>query len=213
MRRRLAAAIFSLAAIGLGGGAEAAITTFPASVFQAGGTGSGNLVGNTPATARLNRGQTIGLFYGAGAGIGSVGGSRLFFNITAVNNTVTYVWVRLGNWNGTTFTSANAAGQLAPNGTATGNIYAQVTGAGAVTVFVAPFATACQAIGGCNALVFGNSTFSSAGSFFRISSLVAATPEPSVWAMMMLGFAAVALRMKSLRRRSLRERPSPLSAA
>jgi hypothetical protein len=181
------------------GRAEAAFSTFPVSVFQTGGTGSANLVGNTAATARLNRNQTIGLNYGGD--INPVLGSRLFFNITAVSNNTTYVWVRLGNWNGSTFTNAAAAGQTAPNGAATTNIYAQATGAGVIIIFLDPFYASCQSIGGCNALVFGNSTFSAVGSFYRISTLVAATPEPTTWAMMMLGFAGVALRMKSARRR------------
>lgn len=211
MPARLIAAIIAFMVFGIGASASAAISTFPASVFQAGGTGSGNLVGNTPGTARLNRGQTIGLNYSAPISV--VAGSRLFFNFTQVSNNTTYVWVRLGNWNGTTFTSAVAAGQLAPNGAATANIYAQVTAAGLVTIFTDPFLASCQAIGGCNALVFGNSTFSAAGSFFRISSLVAATPEPSTWAMMMLGFAGVAMRMKALRRRRSETGSPALSAA
>ena len=202
MRAQLTAALLFMTALGLGGAANAAISTFPASVFQPGGTGSPNLVGNTAATARLNRGQTIGLNYGSS--INAVAGSRLFFNITAVNGTTTYIWVRLGNWNGATFTSALATGQSAPNGTPTANIYAQVTGAGLLTIFTNPFLTSCQSIGGCNALVFGNSTFSQNGSFLRLSSLVAATPEPSVWAMMMLGFSGIAMRLKALRRRRSR---------
>lgn len=195
---RVIKALSVCAALGFGATAQAAISTFPASVFQTGGTGSGNLVGNTPATARLNRGQTIGLNYGAS--INNVFGSRLFFTFTAVSPATTYLWVRLGNWNGSAFTNAFAAGQLAPDGSATTNVYAQVTGAGVVTVLLNPFFTSCQSIGGCNALVFGNSTHSSGGSFFRISTLVGATPEPSAWAMMMLGFAAIAMRMKALRR-------------
>lgn len=202
MWTQLTAAVLFVAALGFGGAADAAISTFPASVFQMGGTGSGNLVGNTAATARLNRGQTIGLNYGSS--INAVAGSRLFFNITAVNNTTTYIWVRLGNWNGATFTSALATGQSAPNGTPTANIYAQVTGAGLLTILTNPFFTSCQTIGGCNALAFGNSTFSQNGSFLRLSSLVSATPEPSAWAMMMLGFSGVALRLKALRRRRAR---------
>jgi len=210
---RLVAAIFGLLVLGMGANASAAISTFPASVFQTGGTGSGNLVGNTTGSARLNRGQTIGLFYGPGSSIAGVSGSRFFFNITAVSNTTTYLWVRLGNWNGTTFTNANSSGQLAPTGGATGNVYAQITGAGLVTIFSAPFSASCLAIGGCNAVVFGNSTFSAGGSFFSISSLVAATPEPSVWAMMMVGFFSIAMRLKALRRRSDNRRSVHLSAA
>lgn len=199
MLARLAAALFAFAAMGVGSGAKAAISTFPVSVFQAGGTGSANLVGNTPATARLGRNQTIGLNYGAD--VSPVLGSRLSFTFTAVSNNTTYVWVRLGNWNGTTFTNAAAAGQLAPNGAATTNIYAQLTAPGVVTIILDPFFSSCQSIGGCNALAFGNSTYSANGSFFRISTLVASTPEPSAWALMMLGFGGVALRLKASRRR------------
>lgn len=194
---RTVAVLFAVAALAPGSLACAAVSTFPASVFQVGGTGSGNLVGNTAATARLNRGQTIGLNFGGA--VGAVAGARLFLNFTQVSNNTTYLWVRLGNWNGTAFVNAAAAGQVAPNGTATGNVYAQVSSAGLLTVFLDPFLGSCQAIGGCNALVFGNSTFSANGSFFRISSIVAATPEPSAWAMMMLGFAAIAMRLKALR--------------
>ncbi len=187
--------------IALGGSAQAAISTFPVSVFQAsGGTGANNLIGNTPGTALLNRNQTIGLNYAAP--VAAVAGSRLFFNITQVSNNTTYIWVRLGNWNGATFTNAFAAGQTAPGGGATVNVYAQVTATGLVTVFLDPFLGSCQAIGGCNALVFGNSTFSAFGSSYRLSSLVSATPEPSAWALMLIGFAGIAARMKAVRGRA-----------
>jgi len=193
----LAATLF----VAFSGNAQAAVSTFPISVFQAGGTGSNNLISNTAGTARLNRNQTIGLNYAAP--VGAIAGSRLFFNITQVSNNTTYIWVRLGNWNGATFTSAISAGQTAPNGGATANVYAQVTGTGLVTIFLDPFLTSCQSIGGCNALVFGNSTFSANGSFYRLSSLVAATPEPSAWALMLIGFAGIAARMKASRRRTI----------
>ncbi|MCB2097605.1 MAG: PEP-CTERM sorting domain-containing protein [Parvularculaceae bacterium] len=179
------------------GDAKAAISTFPASVFQTGGTGSNNLVGNTAGTARLARNDVVGLNYAAP--VAAVAGSRLFFNFTQVSNNTTYLWVRLGNWNGTTFTSAASTGQTAPGGGATTNVYAQVSATGLVTVFLDPFLTSCQSIGGCNALVFGNSSLSANGSFFRLSTLVAATPEPSAWALMMIGFAGVAMRMKARR--------------
>lgn len=209
MLARLIAGLFLTATLGWGGAAKAAISTFPASVFQAsGGTGAGNLVGNTPATARLNRNQTIGLVYGS-----DITGQRLFFTVTTVTNNTTYIWVRFGNWNGSTFTSATAAGQTAPNGSPTNNVYAQVTAAGVVTIFGDAFIASCQTIGGCNAIVFGNSTFSAGGSSFRLSSLAAATPEPSAWAMMMLGFAGVAWRMKVLRRRRHGPRAGALSVA
>ncbi|MCB2113581.1 MAG: hypothetical protein KDD85_08535 [Parvularculaceae bacterium] len=183
----------------IGGTAGAAVSTYPVSVFQAGGNGSANLIGNTGATARLRRNQTIGLAYAAP--VGAIAGSRLVFNITQASNNTSYIWVRLGNLSGGTFTSAFAAGQTAPNGGATANMYAQVTGVGALTLLLDPFLASCQSIGGCNALVFGNSTFSANASAFRLSSLVAATPEPGAWALMLLGFGAVAARMKALRAR------------
>ncbi len=211
MIARSLAVLIAFAALGIGGAANAAISTFPASVFQTGGTGSGNLVGNTAATARLNRNQTIGLNYGSAINI--VAGSRLFFNITTVSNNTTYLWVRLGNWNGSVFNTATATGQTAPDSSPTANVYAQITAPGVATIFLNPFFTSCQSIGGCNALVFGNSTYSAGGSNFRISTLVAATPEPSAWAMMMLGFAGIAMRMKAARRRASRPAIAAFSPA
>lgn len=199
MFAKMAAALSCLVVLSIAGAAEAAITTFPASVFQTGGTGSNNLVGNTAATARLNRTQTVGLNY-AGP-VAAVAGARLTFNFTQVSNNTTYLWVRLGNWNGATFTNAAAVGQTTPVGGATTNIYAQVASPGAITVILDPFLVSCQSIGGCNALVFGNSTFSANGSFFRLSTLVAATPEPATWALMMMGFGAIAWRLKASRLR------------
>lgn len=198
MRIRVLAGIATALMLYFGGHAEASVTTFPVSVFQNGGTGATNLVGNTAGSARLNRNQTVGLSYGAP--IGGVAGSRLFFNITQVSPNTTYIWVRLGNWNGASFTNAFATGQVAPNGGGTTNVYAQVNNAGIVTVFLDPFLSSCQSIGGCNALVFGNSTFSANGSFYRLSTLVASTPEPAAWAFMMLGFAGVAARLKAMRK-------------
>jgi len=51
------------------------------------------------------------------------------------------------------------------------------------------------------ALIIGNSTFSAPGSSFRLSILTGATPEPAAWALMMMGFGAVAWRMNARRPR------------
>lgn len=195
MNFRLIGAVAAAAA--LGASAEAAVSTYPASVFQAsGGTNAGNLVGNNPATARLNRSRTIGLAYG-----GDITGQRLLFNITSVTNNTTYLFVQFGNWDGSAFTGASGAGLVDPNGAPTPFAFAQVTAPGLITIFGDAFAASCLSIGGCNAVMFGNSGLSAAASSFRLSTLVAATPEPSAWALIMLGFAGVASRMKSLRRR------------
>lgn len=184
------------------GEASAAISYFPTSVFQSNATGANNLIGNTAASARVQRNQTIGLVYGT-----DITGQRVTFNISTVTNNTTYVWVRFGRWNGSSFTSALASGLTAPNGAPTSNLYQLLTGAGPYTLLTDAFATACASIGGCNALVFGNSTFSAVGSQFRITSLVASTPEPSAWALMILGFGAMAWRLRAHRR------AAPLSAS
>lgn len=50
--------------------------------------------------------------------------------------------------------------------------------------------------------------FSQAGSTFQLS-MVGATPEPRVWALMILGFVGVAARLKQVRRPLQRLAPAP----
>lgn len=198
----LAAAVLTIAA---GASASAAISTFPTSVFQqAAGSGGNNLIGNTPATGLFNRSATpLGLGFSAPIQTSAIIGERITLNFTSVTNNTTYVFVRLGRLVGGVFTNANAVGTTTPLGGATTNLYALVTGTGPLTLLLDPFAASCASLGGCNALIVGNSTFSAVGSSFRLSTLTASTPEPGVWALMMLGFGAMAFRMKSRRRVSL----------
>lgn len=199
-------AILALAAVVIVAGmgpASAAVSQFPTSVFQAaGGSGANNLLGNTPATTTLfNRGATpLGLGFAGPIQTNAITGERLTLDVTTVSASTTYVFVRLGRLVGGVFTSANAVGTTTPLGGATTNLYAQVTGPGPLTLLLDPFETACALLGGCNALIIGNSTFSAAGSSFRLSVLTAATPEPAAWALMIMGFGAVAWRMKAARR-------------
>ncbi len=182
--------------------ASAAITQFPTSVFQqAGGSGGNNLIGNTPATALFNRGATpLGLGFANPIQTNAIIGERITINVTTASASTTYVFVRLGRLVGGVFTNANAVGTTTPLGGATTNLYALVTGTGPLTLLLDPFAASCAALGGCNALIIGNSTFSAVGSSFRLSTLTGATPEPAAWALMMMGFGAVAWRMKAARR-------------
>lgn len=182
--------------------AAAAVSQFPVSVFQqAAGSGGANLIGNTSATALFNRGGTpLGLTFANPIQTSAITGERITLNFTTVSASTTYVFVRLGNFSGGVFTNANASGPPFLPGFPTNNLYAQVTGTGPLTLLLDRFATSCAAIGGCNALIVGNSGFSAAGSSFRISTLTASTPEPAAWALMMLGFGAVAWRMKAARR-------------
>lgn len=200
-------ALVALAAAVLAAGitpAAAAISQFPTSVFQsAAGSGPNNLLGNTPATTTLfNRGATpLGLGFANPIQTNAVIGERLTLNFTTVSNNTTYVFVRLGRLVGGVFTNANAAGPAFLPGFPTNNLYAQVTGPGPLTLLLDPFAASCAALGGCNALIIGNSGFSAPGSSFRLSVLTASTPEPGAWALIMMGFGAIAWRMKSARRR------------
>ena len=201
-------ALLALAAAVLAAGlspASAAISQFPTSVFQsAAGSGPNNLLGNTPATTTLfNRGATpLGLGFAGPIETSAISGERLTLNVTTVSASTTYVFVRLGRLVGGVFTSAVASGPAFLPGFPTINVYQQVTGPGPLTLLLDPFAASCAALGGCNALIIGNSSLSAPGSSFRLSVLTASTPEPAAWAMMMLGFGAVAWRMKASRRRS-----------
>lgn len=182
--------------------AWAAISQFPTSVFQsAAGSGPNNLLGNNPSTTLFNRGATpLGLGFAGPIQTNAIIGERITLNVTTVSASTTYVFVRLGRLVGGVFTNANAAGTATPLGGATTNLYAQLTGPGPLMLLLDPFAASCAALGGCNALIVGNSTFSAAGSSFRLSVLTASTPEPGAWALMMMGFGAVAWRMKAARR-------------
>ncbi len=74
------------------------------------------------------------------------------------------------------------------------------------------FQQGCFALGGCN-YVFIETTRQRRGAPGAVVDYVSVngeptevidpTPEPAVWAMMMMGFAGIALRLKSLRRRGL----------
>lgn len=198
-------AVLAVAAAVLAAGispAAAAVSQFPVTVFQqAAGSGGANVLGDTPATALFNRGATpLGLTFANPIQTSAITGERITLNFTTVTASTTYVFVRLGRFSGGVFTNANAAGPAFLPGFPTINLYAQVTGPGPLTLLLDPFAASCAAIGGCNALILGNSGFSAAGSSFRISTLTASTPEPAAWALMMMGFGAVAWRMKTNRR-------------
>ena len=198
IKRALRLISAGLAALFVCGHANAAVTTFPASVFSVGGgaTGTANLVGSTPATANFNRNQSVVLNFGT-----DITNNTLVFNIASVAPATTYVWVRFGQITGGSFTNAPGTGLLTPTGGGTQNYYAQVTGPGLLSVPGTAFVASCQTIGGCNAVVFGASSFSAFGGGFSASSLVASNPEPGAWALMIIAFAGVAARLKSMRGR------------
>lgn len=184
------AAVFAAA-----GGAQAATTIYPASTFGNSGVGgAGGLVGNTPSVTQIDRNDSIGLAFGQ-----AITNYSLTFAIASVTPQATYLWVRFGRFQGGAFTSAPVLGLLAPNGAGTQNIYVLIAGPGAYQINSLVYSPGCAAIGGCNAVAFGNSTFSAAGARFGVST-VGATPEPGAWALMIIGFVGVAARLKAARR-------------
>lgn len=201
----VAAAVLAFAIL-FGGApaATAATTIFPISTFSNNGVAQPNrLLGNNPNVNNIQRNDSIGLNYGT-----DITKFTLSFVVTSVNPNTTWLWVRVGNRTGATFTSAAATGLLAPNGAATQNLYVQITRPGTYWINTVVYDASCQLIGGCNALVFGNSTFSQNGSSFGLS-LVGATPEPQVWALMIVGFFGVAARMKQMARSSRQQALAP----
>jgi len=139
----------------------------------------------------------------------------ILFNIISAVPSATndlYISVLLGNiaptgGGGLTFTRSVTAGFQTPNGNPSIFQFTQVPGTGTFNVNTDAFVDACGAIGGCNSIVVGTSGLGAAGggSFLdggtlTFSSVVAASPEPGVWLLMILGFVGVALRAKADRR-------------
>ena len=191
---------FRLLAIGCAGliavccDARAATTVYPVSTFGNNGVGgAAGLLGNTPSVTQIDRNDSIGLAFAQ-----AITNYSLTFTIASVTPQTTYLWVRFGRFQGGAFASAPVSGLLAPNGAGTQNLYIQITGSGDYQINSLAYSAGCAAIGGCNAFAFGNSTFSAAGSRFGVST-VGATPEPDVWALMILGFLGVAQRLKRAR--------------
>lgn len=190
--------VIMLSALLAAGPASAATMVYPVSHFGNAGVANPNrLLGNTPNASNIDRNDSIGLNFGA-----DISGYSVSFTVTAFNNRTTWIWVRPGRWNGVTFVSATGTGLLGPNGLPTINFYAQIVGPGVYRLPTVAFDANCQLIGGCNAIVFGNSSFSQTGSTFGLS-VVGSSPEPRAWALMILGFAGVAARLKQMRRSSL----------
>ena len=139
------------------------------------------------------------------------------FNITdfvpAASTGRAFVSVLLGNitFNPTSFQLAPTAGLTTPDGDASLFQFTEVGSTGIFTVDTTAFAAGCQAIGGCNTIVIGTSGLGAAGggSFLdggtlTFSSVIATSPEPDVWAFMIMGFFAIAMQLKARRQRLLR---------
>lgn len=135
----------------------------------------------------------------------------ILFNIVSAvpsNSGQLYVSVLLGNiaagaGGGLTFTRAVTAGFSTPDGDSSIFQFTEVPGTGTFAVSTDAFVSACADIGGCNTIVIGTSGLGAAGggSFLdggtlTFASVVAASPEPGTWFLMILGFLGIAWRAK-----------------
>ena len=178
------------------GGAKAATTVYPVSTFQNSGVTQPNrLVGNTPATsARFTRGDSVGLNYAT-----DVTKFTLNVEITQLRQRTTYLTVQFGRFVAGVFTPATGVGLSTPLGLPSSTtLYVAVTDLGTLWINTVAFETGCGTLGGCNAIRLGNSTLRQNGARFDVSN-VGATPEPQVWALMILGFIGIAWRLKAAR--------------
>lgn len=193
--RAFTAAALAMCAVFCGPTAQAATTVYPASIFQNTGVANPNrLLGNTPLTAsRFQRGDSIGLNYGT-----DITKFTLNIEITQLQPRTTWLSVQFGRLVAGVFTPAAGAGLLNPLGLVSTILYAPVLEVGTLWINTDAFEASCDALGGCNSFRIGNSTFSQNGARFDVS-VVGATPEPSVWALMILAFAGLAARLKQVR--------------
>lgn len=127
-----------------------------------------------------------------------------------------YVSVILGNigptgaGGGLAFTIAPTTGLTNLNGAPSIFEFTQVPGTGIFSVPTDTFASGCSTIGGCNTIVIGTSGFGATstggaidGGTLTFAAVVAASPEPTSWALMILGFFGVAWRLKLQRAHGL----------
>lgn len=148
----------------------------------------------------LGLGDTLGIVLDDAVGVSSGGNISVF--TLAPDSGAARATIRIGNYN-------NGAPQFAISG----NVRA-----GNTRSFTNLFNRGCGILGGCNYIeIITNRTRRGAdgvdvdyvtvdGELVQVAS---PTPEPSVWTLMILGFAAVALRLKALRRNGATPGPYP----
>ncbi|MEL7490236.1 MAG: hypothetical protein AAGJ73_05910 [Pseudomonadota bacterium] len=171
--------------------AQAATSTFaifPDRIFANGGvTNAANLFGNTPAEATFNAGGIALFDFGE-----DITGNTFMFDVTGVTGP-SQVSIRFLDITG--FTVIDTAPGFFPVASPL-DFVINIAGPGTFTLPSAVFTSACTGIGGCNSVLLN---VTGAGSF--TANVVSSAPEPSVWALMIIGFAGLAWRMKAARRR------------
>lgn len=194
-------AIFSIVvfvSLFVGISAQAEISTFsifPVRGFQtAGSTINGAaILGNDPSsTATFNGGGTVLLDFGEDisdhtftiSATGVIGGPATV--------AVRFVFTTPG---APAFTDTAPAG-LFPGPAPTDFVFT-IDGAGDFALPNGIFSTSCGVIGGCNSVLLN---VTSAAGF--TANILSAAPEPASWILMIMGFAGVAARLKTIRRQS-----------
>lgn len=192
-------AILCASVLGWPATAHAATETFPSSIFSSANiTDVNNVLGNTPDTAFFARGSGAVFVFDE-----PVTNHSTIINVTSVLPATTFIWFRFGQVTGGAFQNAVGVGLTNPAGGATANAYVEVTGPGPVNISPTAFTDSCRAIGGCNAVLVGGSTFTAPGGGFFASSIVSSTPEPTAWSLMILAFVGLGFQVKRTRRRTL----------
>lgn len=159
----------------------------------------GALFGNTPAEATFNPGA-IGLFdFGV-----DISGNTFMFDVTSVTGPAV-LSVRFINVTG--FAVTEIAPGFFPGASPLDFVF-NITNPGTFTLPSGVFSDECATIGGCNSVLV-NATGANA---FNVS-VVSSAPEPSVWALMLIGFFGLAWRMKAARRANKFYVEAPLFAA
>jgi len=181
-------AIVLLAAFVAAFPARAATTTYASSVYSQSGV--------TNASAALYQPN------GAGAVISNGGSLVLNFNNPLTGISIATTLLPLGASPAFNVLAVSVGEVIAGVATFSGEFVLVDSGAGGV-LSLPDFTTQCSAISsaGCSLLRIRNAfSFNSAGALIDGVSGVSAAPEPAAWMLMMLAFAAIASRLKHIRK-------------
>ncbi len=165
---------------------------FPDTAIIGNSSNPNAILGAPDGTSSTFGAGNYGLFdYGT-----DITGQDITFYVTNMSGGTSWMFVVLFNSNTNSY--VYPTGSLTnPNGNATSFFYVQVQN-GAFAIPHSAFDTACAAAGGCTGVYIGRSVFSDSGATFALDS-VGATPEPSAWALMVLGFSFIGWQLKQQR--------------
>ncbi len=176
----ISAVVLCAASIGT---ASAAVTVYPVNIFS--------------QTGVTNAGNALGAPDGAAAVIGNGGSLVLEFNRWLVGNTARFDLVANGVFAAGAVSIGHVVGGVATF-SAESN-FNTIFGAGIVQTFDLSTQCAAISVNGCSLVrIRTTNTFFSSG--IALDGLTSSAPEPGAWALMIVGFIAMAGRLKMLRR-------------